>query len=330
MKKLSLLFILCMVSMLAFAQTDSPADSVGTLGGISPHDSVGGLPNNNLTIEHPGWVKAPGELIRPDCVHEIPSGAKVEIVNGQVTGDVTLDGVVIAHYDACPENGIITRHKGGAQHLDQPLSGDGWVEQAQWNAGNHNIDSLESHWTVPTKPLQDGGVIYMFNGLEPSGQCCIMQPTLQYGYNGYFGGNYWSISSWLVTPTNTWYSEPLTVHAGDALAGYTEVTQASGGNLYYEIVLEDLTSRVSTALQVVSSGLRWSWVYGAGLEAYNITSCEQFPPGLKEAFSDISVYQAPGYTPASPIWLGVIDGYGGPHCGFAVDINSESKITLHF
>jgi hypothetical protein len=328
MKKLSLLFILCIVSMLAFAQTDTPADSVA---GIAPQGLSQAESNTSQAArEHPDWVQVPGELIRPDCVLEIPSGANVEIVNGQVTGDVTLNGVLIAHYDACPEDAINTRHQAATQKLDQPPSGNGWVEQGQWNDANHNVDSLEGRWTVPAKPLQDGSVIYMFNGLEPSTQCCIIQPVLQYGYNGYFGGNYWTIASWLVTSTNAWYSQPQTVHPGDTLVGYTEVTHTSGGNLYYEVVLEDLTSRVYTVLEVVSSGLRWSWVYGAVLEAYDITSCAQFPSGLKEVFSDISVYQAPGYTLTSPVWLGVIDGYGGPSCGFAVDINSESKITLHF
>jgi hypothetical protein len=227
MKKLSLLFILCMVSMLAFAQTDSPADSsggispsdvVGGLGnsdsvdGISASDSVGGVPNNNVTLEHPNWVQVPGELIRPDCVHEIPNGANVEIANGQITGDVTLNGVVIAHYDACPEDAISTRHQGRTQNLDQRPSGNGWVEQAQWDVVNHNVDSLEGSWIVPTKPSQDGGVLYLFNGIEPSSQKYILQPALQYGYKGYFGGNYWTMASWLVGSTGVFYSSPEIVY----------------------------------------------------------------------------------------------------------------------
>lgn len=40
MKKLSLLLLVCMVSVLAFAQTDSPADSVG---GLPNSDSAGGV-----------------------------------------------------------------------------------------------------------------------------------------------------------------------------------------------------------------------------------------------------------------------------------------------
>src|SRR5580693_5155063 len=57
---------------------------------------------------HPGWVQVPGALIRPDCVHEVPLGAKIG-----ANGDITLAGSVVAHYDACPEPAIITRPQGG-------------------------------------------------------------------------------------------------------------------------------------------------------------------------------------------------------------------------
>ncbi len=29
---------------------------------------------------HPTWIQIPGKLIRPDCVHELPKGASVEVV----------------------------------------------------------------------------------------------------------------------------------------------------------------------------------------------------------------------------------------------------------
>ena len=57
---------------------------------------------------HPGWVQIPGALIRPDCVHEVPKGALVS-----ESGDVTLHGALIAHYDDCPETPIHTRPRHG-------------------------------------------------------------------------------------------------------------------------------------------------------------------------------------------------------------------------
>jgi hypothetical protein len=105
-------------------------------------------------------------LIRPDCVHEIPKGARVEIgKDGDLTGDVTLNGILITHYDACPEKAVITRQgartQGVAQvqqQAQQEETGNGWVEDDEWNApvgGSDNIDFMGSNWTVPEYPLSD-------------------------------------------------------------------------------------------------------------------------------------------------------------------------------
>src|SRR5271170_1265905 len=70
---------------------------------------------SEATSVHQGWVQIPGQLIRPDCVHEIPKGARVEIENGEITGDVTLNGARIAHYDACSEDAVVTRPRARTQ-----------------------------------------------------------------------------------------------------------------------------------------------------------------------------------------------------------------------
>src|SRR5579871_6154826 len=53
-------------------------------------------------LDHPDWVQVPGELIRPDCVHEIPSGATVEVGNdGQISveRDIARDLAVVSNLD---------------------------------------------------------------------------------------------------------------------------------------------------------------------------------------------------------------------------------------
>src|ERR1700690_589366 len=135
--------------------------------------------------DHPGWVQIPGEFIRPDCVHEIPNGGKVEVHADQITVDVTLNGALIAHYDACPEEAIVTRpraHAAGLGHT--PGTGNGWVEADQWNVplgSDDDIDYLAGTWTVPSYPAENGALIYLFNGIEPSSGSWILQPVLQYG-----------------------------------------------------------------------------------------------------------------------------------------------------
>jgi len=93
--------------------------------------------------DHPGWVQIPGALIRPDCVHEIPNGAEVE-----ENGDITSEGSIVAHYDACPEAPISTRPRHGAvpQYTDEPGTGNGWIEAVQEEvslSGGDNIDKIE-------------------------------------------------------------------------------------------------------------------------------------------------------------------------------------------
>jgi hypothetical protein len=176
---------------------------------------------------HPGWVQVPGALIRPDCVHEVPMGAKVG-----ATGDITLAGSVVAHYDACPEQAIITRPQGGVtpKFVDTPGTGNGWVEAVQWEVplkSGDNIDEITGKWIVPANPSANGGLIYLFNGIEPTTENLILQPVLQWGANGYFGGNYWVIASWLVG-SNAYYSPDEKVSAGDTILGTTYITSVIG------------------------------------------------------------------------------------------------------
>src|SRR5271154_1447397 len=57
---------------------------------------------SQIALQHPGWIQVPGALVRPDCVHVIAKGAGPRIEDGRDTGDVSLNGIVIAHYDPCP------------------------------------------------------------------------------------------------------------------------------------------------------------------------------------------------------------------------------------
>src|ERR1700730_15731776 len=99
----------------------------------APNASGSGQTYEALTAAHPGWVQVPGQLMPADCVHEIPNGANLEIKDGQVTGDVTLKGQVIAHYDPCSEAPVPTRHLSANKIPGQPPSFNGWVEASQEN-----------------------------------------------------------------------------------------------------------------------------------------------------------------------------------------------------
>ncbi len=97
---------------------------------------------SQLKMEHPDWVQIPGELIRPDCVHAVPKGAHIEIGEDGQSGDVTLKGAFVAHYDPCPEAPVSTRHIGDQGQEPGP-TGNGWVEASQEELSLKSSDNID-------------------------------------------------------------------------------------------------------------------------------------------------------------------------------------------
>jgi len=291
-----------------------------------------------LQKAHPTWVQVPGQLIRPDCVHELPKGSRVEVVGDQITGDITMGGRVIAHYNACPEPGISTRNRSNAAApaTIAPGVGNGWVEAVLDDVSlgsSDNLDWVSGTWKVPAAPAATGGLIYLFNGMEPSTQNWILQPVLQFGNNGYFGGNYWVIASWLVGPNNyAFYSPAETVHTGDTIYGTTYMTSDSAGKLGWEVFAQDETSGVYTWITASTTGLHWTWGYAAVLEAYRISSCSQFPNSDPNIFTSNYVYHDyPSYlaVPDSSFSGWVSSSWTGPSCGFGA-LEYASNAYLYY
>jgi hypothetical protein len=281
---------------------------------------------SEATIDHSGWVQAPGALIRPDCVHEVPNGATVETANGQITGDVTLNGTLIAHYDACPEDPVTTRPQGRTASLASAPGG--WVEASRWNS-NESIDDLWGYWTVPMNPKQNGGLIYLFNGMVNTDGTWIVQPVLQYGKGAGGGGNNWVIASWIVGPNGFFFHSPLlSVNSGDTLLGYTVLRFYNARLAIWNVEAKDVTTGAITGIHAPNSQPKWPWAYNVVLEAYSITSCDQFPPDNGDAFRDTRVYKGPpGYIPTNPEWSSWFPSWQGPACNFSI-VQSATTSTL--
>jgi hypothetical protein len=285
---------------------------------------------SQLKAEHPGWVQVPGALASPDCVHQIPSGATVDVSDRPTSGDVTLNGKLIAHYNTCAEASIPTRHV-----VQDPGTGNGWVEASQWEVSlksGDNIDYIYGYWSVPSIPETYGALIFLFNGIEPTKQGWIMQPVLQYGDNGNFGGDYWVLASWLVhSNTDYFVSSPIGVNPGDTIGGFTWQTGVSGNTQDYLVDASDQTTGQNTTLSVWTTGNQWNWAYAGVLEAYNVTSCSEFPSGSNgiAAFVDTHVYHGyPKLDYINPEFYGAEYDYfggGGPQCNFSVTVSGSSS-----
>jgi len=141
------------------------------------------------------------------------------------------------------------------------------------------------------------------------------------------------IASWLVGPNGyIFHSPPEKVNPGDDIFGYTEITGTSGSTLDWKVNAEDLTTGAYSWITATSSGLHWDWAFGAVLEAYNATSCSQFPSNGQTVFNDFGPYHGfPDYESISPLgWYGKhYDWVEGPDCGFKIGLNGET-MTLSF
>ena len=292
-----------------------------------------------LQMAHPTWVQVPGQLIRPDCVHQLPKGAHVEVVGDKITGDITMGGRVIAHYDACSEPGISTRPRANETPKASivPGTGNGWVEAVDADfsslSSSDDIDWLSGTWTVPPAPAASGGLIYLFNGMEPSSQNWILQPVLQYGNNGYFGGNYWVISSWLVGPNNyAFYSPAETVNPGDTIYGATYITSEASGKLNWEVWAQDDKTGVYTWITANTTGLHWTWGYAAVLEAYRISSCSMFPNSDPNVFKyNASYHDFPSYVATTGSYSGWVNpSWTGPSCGFGAFSSGATSYLYYY
>jgi hypothetical protein len=292
------------------------------------------LSYQDLTAAHPDWVQAPGKLMRADCVHEIPNGAKVVIgKDGEPTGDVMLNDRLFAHYDACSEAPISTRHTASKPTTLTHAPGvpfNGWVEDAQEDlslSSSDNVDWESGEFYVPNNPSVNGGTIFLFNGIAPTGQNWILQPVLQYGSSAAGGGNYWAIASWFVGTGGAYHSPLETVHPGNTIYGYTEQT-AKGSTLDYTSEAYDLTTGAYSWISIYSTGLHWTVAYEGVLEVYGVNTCSQLPTSGYAYFFDNEVYHGyPAYDYVSPDFAGAVFQSG---CGDWTYVNNSGDYAYLF
>jgi hypothetical protein len=325
----------CKLSRAGRTLTVSVALLCGLAVSVLSMDAIAQAQTNpkQTTTDQSGWVQVPGELIRPDCVHEIPNGAAVEVRDDQTTVDVTLDGVLMAHYDACPQEAMVTRPRTRTEVLAHaPGMGNGRIEADLWNVpleANDDIDYLAGAWTVPSYPLESGALIYLFNGIESSSGGWMLQPVLQYGTSPAGGGDFWAVASWLVSSNQAFHTPLKTVFPGNSIKGYIEMPDISGSAKHWEVEARDTTTGANSYVSAYVSEQHWTWAYAGVLEAYNVTSCGQFPSNGREVFKGSVVNHGfPAYVPPSRQgWNGAVYSYGGRSCNFAVVAASG---TPHF
>jgi hypothetical protein len=259
-----------------------------------------------------GYVRVPGGVMaHPDCIHQIPSGAKVD-----VDDDVTLDGKLIGHFEKCghpirfsrrPHETADRRAPAGTKAPDPGPAPGGWVAASEANAPtNQQFVSSDSTFIVPSAPATQkdtalssaGQTVFLFPSIQTASGSAIVQPVLEWGPGGGtgggvtagsgFGGNAnaigstssWTYAAYGVTPTSVYHGPGITVNAGDTLEAQMIATSQTSSVAGWEVIATDKTTGATDWMIVdFSTAELWSNAEAGALEVYNISQCSDFPGG---------------------------------------------------
>lgn len=202
----------------------------------------------------------------------------------------------------------------------------GWVAYAGWYNPDSSspVNYFPTTWRVPSNPGTDHGqVVFLFNSIEPASENAILQPVVQYGPSAAGGGSYWSVASWYVSGSSSYYSTLITVQPGDLLIGVMNLINDNGDGTYN--YLSQFTNIQGSALQLNNSPeLMWCT---ETLEAYGVTERSDYPPG-GTIFSQINVGTTSGTPDIS--WTTQSDVPDTLVCTVNTDGASDAVITIAY
>jgi hypothetical protein len=281
-----------------------------------------------------GYVITPFGYFHPSCVLKIAEGETL-LANRRILqrADGTLENIPACAYPHYAASGPITA--AGATKVESPTI-DGWVGSESVTTGT-SYGEIVADWVVPPAPASSNGeIVYFFPGMEDSNDVVsIIQPVLQYGDNGYFGGNDWVIASWNCCPSGiTDYSTPVSVNTGDVIQGTVKSTCSAGTESCstWNITTADETTGGSTTLANSSSeGQTFNWAFGGVLEAYNISQCSDYPPNGGIFFFNLALYDYNFNQISSPAWSGTDWASGAtPQCSYSQNVDYPTEVELQY
>jgi len=251
----------------------------------------------DLVLTPGGWrPKSKVHLLKPG-EHVSGKGGKLQIIHtetGKIVKTVgTLSKKKLIRNLGTPGR---VRPRSLSAPAQLPAPGTGWIVNSGWTNGSANpISYFSTRWVVPPAPSTDNGqLIYMFNGIEPSAGNFILQPVLQWGTSNAGGGSYWSITNWFVgSDGSAVYKALSTVNPGDVIRGVMTLTGHSGSDFSYLSAFDGFSS---ADLQVTDvDQLVWA---NEALECYSLTAFSDYPDTSLTAFYDIEIKLRTQETPS--------------------------------
>jgi hypothetical protein len=268
------------------------------------------------------FVVTPGGRRSAELVHEVAPGEVVHVAAGRMrlvteAGEPMRDvGPVPLHQVGVPLMPANVVHPPG----ESPAFGTGWITFANFPSGAP-LKSFLTTWVVPGAPqTRNGQLVYLFNGLQNSSM--ILQPVLQWGDNGSFGGDHWCVASWYADGQGgaASHTSPVTVKVGDTLVGrMTRVTK--------EVMLPlgalwtcEFVGIADSKLSIFTTDELLDCV--ETLECYSITRGSDYPSSTDTRMRAIAITDGDGTAPA--LAWGAVDKV--TDCGQHTVIVSDSPM----
>ncbi|KAF8319999.1 hypothetical protein DL93DRAFT_1920695 [Clavulina sp. PMI_390] len=265
------------------------------------------------TADSNGMVVTPVGLRPAEHVHEVPSGGSIKHVGNAV------------HLLDAAGKVLHIAHKNASVSTTKRFE-TGWTAYTGWyNSDSSNpIENFVTSWTVPPAPQTNNGqTVFLFNSIEPSDFSAILQPVVQYGGSAAGGGAYWSIASWYVGSSGTYYTKLYNVNVGDELTGVIHLDSQSGSSFNYTSSFSNIPAAGALAL-TGSSELVWAT---ETLECYSITAASDYPAGTT-VFNNIQLTGKNGALPLS--WDVTSDSADGVTATVNVDGPTNGVVTIKY
>jgi hypothetical protein len=301
-------------------------------------DSSESTPGASLVSSEPDFVITPGGQRKRSLVHHIPDGTALDSTNLKLR-NVLPSGDLMADFGALkPREGgqplmpfnvtlptlptpkvVQTLAPTEAPATPTPPLANGWITYASWyNNTGIPISSFSTTWKVPPAPISKGSqIVYLFNGIQNS--TMIYQPVLQWGNDGFGGGQYWVVASWYADGQGgpAFHSTFVRVNPGDILTGVITLTGRNGNMFNYNC---EFTGIAGSSLPITNvEELKWCI---ETLECYNMVRATSYPPTFRTRMRDIKI--ATGSTNPNLAWQ-----INNPvtDCGQHTDVVSNSSVN---
>ena len=276
------------------------------------------------------YVITPYGYFHSSCVQMLAEGSTL-LADGRVEHpNGAIDPAPVCDYPHYTPAGVMVPVDAKELQKANPLEINGWLE-AVWVVSSSSYSEISATWPVPPMPTSnDGQVLYFFPGFEDSNDVIsIVQPVLQWGDNGYFGGAYWTFASWnCCINGTTWYSSPIDVNVGDTLQGTISPTCKAKKVKYcatWNVLSEDVTTGKSTTLKKTpADGQIWNWAFGAVSEDYGLVQCSDFPDDSGLTFT-VALYNQSRQVVSNPSWQGWEASGPSPECNYGTVITPTEE-----